>query len=149
MPDINVSFGANTAGVQQALALVKQTVNKTAADMRQTFNNVNDSVVTVNSSVKAVNGTLNETNNKFVTINNTTGKFKTTMLENIALVTASIRNSFRIATATVSTLARAASEHPFKVTARIVRDDRTRRSPHCCGLREWRDGRDSNPRPPA
>ena len=42
-----------------------------------------------------------------------------------------------------------AYEHPFKVSARIVRDARTQRSPHCCGLREWRDGRDSNPRPPA
>lgn len=73
MSDINVSFGANTAGVQQALALVKQTVNQTSVDMRQTF-------TTVNKSVTNVNTTLNETNNKFVTINKTVGEFKASML---------------------------------------------------------------------
>ncbi len=78
MPDINVSFGANTAGVQQALALVKQTVNQTSVDMRQTF-------TTVNKSVTNVNTTLNETNNKFVTINKTVGEFKASMLETPAL----------------------------------------------------------------
>lgn len=74
MSDINVSFGANTAGVQQALALVKQTVNQTSVDMRQTF-------TTVNKSVTNVNTTLNETNNKFVTINKTLGEFKASMLD--------------------------------------------------------------------
>lgn len=73
MSDINVSFGANTAGVQQALALVKQTVNQTSVDMRQTF-------TTVNKSVTNVNTTLNEANNKFVTINKTVGEFKASML---------------------------------------------------------------------
>ena len=126
MSDINVSFGANTAGVQQALALVKQTVNKTSAEMRQTFNNVNNSVVTVNSSVKAVNGTLNETNNKFVTINNTVGETKT-IWEKLAAASSALRNSFRIATATVSTLARAASE-PLKQFARYE-DAATRLAP--------------------
>ena len=126
MPDINVSFGANTAGVQQALALVKQAVNKTSAEMRQTFNNVNNSVVTVNSSVKAVNGTLNETNNKFVTINNTVEASKRRFTD-LAEGTAALRNSFRIATATVSTLTSAASE-PLKQFARYE-DAATRLAP--------------------
>ncbi|MGN0884093.1 MAG: hypothetical protein ACI4P6_02670 [Candidatus Spyradosoma sp.] len=126
MPDINVSFGANTAGVQQALALVKQAVNKTSAEMRQTFNNVNNSVVTVNSSVKAVNGTLNETNNKFVTINNTVEASKRRFTD-LAEGTAALRNSFRIATATVSALTSAASE-PLKQFARYE-DAATRLAP--------------------
>ncbi len=119
MSDINVSFGANTAGVQQALALVKQTVNQTSVDMRQTF-------TTVNKSVTNVNTTLNETNNKFVTINKTVGETQS-KLRFFSDVTASIRNSFRIATATVSTLARAASE-PLKQFARYE-DAATRLAP--------------------
>ena len=119
MSDINVSFGANTAGVQQALALVKQTVNQTSVDMRQTF-------TTVNKSVTNVNTTLNATNNKFVTINKTVGETKT-ICEKLAVASSALRNSFRIATATVSTLARAASE-PLKQFARYE-DAATRLAP--------------------
>ena len=119
MSDINVSFGANTAGVQQALALVKQTVNQTSVDMRQTF-------TTVNKSVTNVNTTLNETNNKFVTINKTVGETKT-ICEKLAVASSALRNSFRIATATVSTLTSAASE-PLKQFARYE-DAATRLAP--------------------
>ena len=92
--DINISFGANIAGIQQAMADIRQTVNQTTVGITQSFSTVNK--------------TLNTTNQKFLTINNTTEALKSRW-ENLAEITTSIRNSFRILTATASTLKNALS----------------------------------------
>lgn len=85
--DINISFGANIAGIQQAMADIRQSVNQTTVGITQSFSTVNK--------------TLNTTNQKFLTINNTTEALKSRW-EYFAAATTSIRNSFRILTATAS-----------------------------------------------
>ena len=92
MSDIIFKFGADTRGVLNAFADIRQTVNQYSSN--------------ISSNFQSVNQTLNETRNKFVTINNTLAEAKDKWTE-FANKTQVIRNSFRIVTATISTAANA------------------------------------------
>lgn len=87
--DIDISFGANTAGIQQAVADIHQSVNQTTVGITQSFSTGNK--------------TITETRNKFVTINNAIDDAKRKWTD-WAEKTATIRNSFRIAQEVVSRL---------------------------------------------
>jgi len=87
--DINISFGANTAGIQQALSDIRQSVNQYSKNITSNF--------------QTVNQTLNETRNKFATINNAIDQARNKWTD-WADKTATIRNSFRIAQVTAQQL---------------------------------------------
>ena len=111
--DINISFGANTAGIQQAMADIRQSVNQTTVGITQSFSTVNK--------------TITETKNKFVTINNAIDDAKRKWTD-WAEKTATIRNSFRIAQEVVSRLS-----VPLQEFARFE-DAATRLAPLVGGL---------------
>lgn len=115
--DINISFGADTAGIQQAMADIRQSVNQTTVGITQSFSTVNK--------------TITETRNKFVTINNAIEQTKNKWTD-FADKTAAIRNSFRIVTATASTLKNALSA-PLAQFSRYE-DAATRLAPLVGGL---------------
>lgn len=87
--DINISFGANTAGIQQALSDIRQSVNQYSKNITSNF--------------QTVNQTLNETRNKFATISNAINQAKNKWTD-WAEKTQVIRNSFRIAQVTAQQL---------------------------------------------
>jgi len=115
--DINISLGANTAGIQQALSDIRQSVNQYSKNITSNF--------------QTVNQTLNETRNKFATINNAIDQARNKWTD-WAEKTQVIRNSFRIATVAVTTLHNAVAV-PLREFSRFE-DAATRLAPLVGGL---------------
>ena len=115
--DINISFGADTAGIRQALADIRQSVNRYSENITSNF--------------RTVNRTLGETQNKFATINTAIEQAKNKWTD-LADKTAAIRNSFRIATVAATAL-RNAVVVPLREFSRFE-DAATRMAPLVGGL---------------